>query len=723
MPAHLSEGWRRLGWTVEEFFYGTHMGKSWTPEGLRQNHAMNRQLLEKAKQLKAEGRLDLIFAVIYDDVLEVETARALKSLGAPMVNYHVDLVGQWQRVLRTGRYFDRVACAQKDHWDALRRAGIRPYYMPMAANPIRHPLRSLAGEPSLMDPRPKAAGDDEFKFDGVLYLGSPWEYRTQVLSALAKEGLPLRIYGNGWRANAAQKFNFQPWQKTVHDLRYYAFPFVREEGIGPVVETLSRRFRRQTANEVPVNQIPADCISGSYGDDDFAPLVSGASVNIGFSYFKGVPGSPGEQRQARLRDFEIPMAGGFYLAQDCVQLRELFGDRLEATLWNSVDGLIEKARYYLERPAERRDLATETRDYCEKYHSWKMRFQDLLSELGISQAVIPAKADTQNKGLGPDFRRGDDVAKRSECPACGSPAAASRRLFSVPFLSSSCSVLRCACSLVYKDRAPGAAALKSLYSKGYVHFQDQSDLVGLAEIHSVRQKLARCRRLLRGRPPEGGWRLLDVGCGAGSFVSLARKQGFAAEGLDAFLPEGLENSHLHRGHLDQLAPGSFDIVTLLNVAEHVVDPAPLFAGIRRILRPGGVLLLNCPYGNSLALRVHRARWIHMGLDEHLLFWTPASLTRLLKPLGFDGPISYRIAGSPFPFGRNPAPSPSRETKTGEEHRLNTPLRPSLWQIAQAGAWRAARAIQRCAWTAGGVRALVHLTRSGDYLEFAIGRGT
>lgn len=75
MPKNLSEGWRHLGCSVEEFFYGTHMGKSWSADGLRENHRINAQLLATAKRLKAEGRLDLIFAVIYDDVLEVETAQ------------------------------------------------------------------------------------------------------------------------------------------------------------------------------------------------------------------------------------------------------------------------------------------------------------------------------------------------------------------------------------------------------------------------------------------------------------------------------------------------------------------------------------------------------------------------------------------------------------------------------------------------------------------------
>jgi len=296
---------------------------------------------------------------------------------------------------------------------------------------------------------------------------------------------------------------------------------------------------------------------------------------------------------------------------------------------------------------------------------------------------------------------------RLVCPACGKPAAQSRILFSLPFLGAACSVRQCACGLVYKDRAPGSRALESMYSSNYVHFQPAADAGDRAAFLSFQQKLGRCRRLLAGPPPRGGWKLLDVGCGSGQFVAMAKELGYAAEGLDAFLPENLQSPNLHRGQLADLPAASFDIVTLLNVAEHVVEPAPLFQSVRRVLRPGGAMLLTCPFGGSLARRLHRGRWIHMALDEHLLFWTPPSLTGMLRPLGFSGPVSYRISGLPFPYGRTAI---SHDKKPSE---------PALWQDAQAGTWRAAREIQRHVWIANAFRALIDWTHTGDYLEYAI----
>lgn len=367
MPDNLSEGWRRLGCAVHEFLYGTHMGKDWSAQGLAANRGVNERLLDTARRLKAEGRLDLIFAVIYDDVLEVETARGLRALGVPMVNYHVDLVGQWYRVLRTGPLFDRLACAQLDHWPALTRRGIRPFYMPMAANPL-------------------GAAPHPAHFDGVLYLGSPWPYRRQALAALHAEGIPLRVYGHGWeedkatsQGTTADPSKAQPMRKSIHDMAHYLLPRLREEGPAAVLESLHARVRR---DDRPARALPPGVVMGKYPQDSFAALVRGAAINLGFTHFKGPAGTPGERRQVRLRDIEIPMAGGFYLAQDCAQLREILEEG-HVGMWNDQDELLEKCRYYLGHPEERRRMAAAAQDHCLKNHTWTQRFESLLAELGM----------------------------------------------------------------------------------------------------------------------------------------------------------------------------------------------------------------------------------------------------------------------------------------------------------------------------------------------------
>lgn len=370
MPGNLSEGWRRLGCRVHEFFYGRTMGRSWTAAGRADNRATNARLLATARQLKSEGALDLVFAVVYDDVLEVETARGLKSLDVPLVNYQVDVAGQWHRVLRTGRYFDRIACAQRDHWRGLERAGARPFYMPMAANP----------------------GDDTadpIDWGGIVYMGSPWLYRRAMLRRVHEAGLPLRIYGHNWIAAARGEsepppydVTRQPLAKNLHDIAHYLLPRLREEGLAGLAESARMRFEDQ--GEAAVAALGAGVVMGPYPQGQFGALVRGAAVNLGFTHFKGVPGTRGEMRELRLRDFEIPMAGGFCLTQDCDQLRELFTPDANVAAWSDAGDLVEKARHYLGRPEERRHIAAAARAHCLAHHTWAHRFAGLLAELGLT---------------------------------------------------------------------------------------------------------------------------------------------------------------------------------------------------------------------------------------------------------------------------------------------------------------------------------------------------
>jgi SAM-dependent methyltransferase len=313
-----------------------------------------------------------------------------------------------------------------------------------------------------------------------------------------------------------------------------------------------------------------------------------------------------------------------------------------------------------------------------------------------------------------------------ECPACGAQASTARELLEVPFAGAVARLLECrACGLCYKSLAPTQANFDAIYATDYEHFEDGGPL-DLGELNSAKQKLTSARRLLGSSASPGEIRVLDIGCGGGRFVDLVRRLGYRAEGVDPYLPTRLESEHLHRGEPGDLAPASYDVALMLNVAEHLVDPHPLFRAARRILRPGGVLLLTCPYGGSLARRFHGARWVHLTLDEHLLFWTPRSLSAALHADGFLGASTRRISGSPFPYGVVAPAVPVRAETTASAAETREPppgaSLPPLSVRVQRQVWRVARALMRSESVSNGIRRVVHLTHSGDYLELVIATG-
>src|SRR5262249_36808839 len=135
---------------------------------------------------------------------------------------------------------------------------------------------------------------------------------------IVQAGLPLRIHGNNWHSS-------RPWpttpgitQKMIHDLRFYLLPRLCEEG-WPLLGRMTRRLIDRSQATVHLSAIPANVVRGQYETGQFAALVRGASINIGFTQMDINPRHE-HPRQIRLRDFEVPAVGGFYLAQSCPDL-------------------------------------------------------------------------------------------------------------------------------------------------------------------------------------------------------------------------------------------------------------------------------------------------------------------------------------------------------------------------------------------------------------------
>lgn len=145
-----------------------------------------------------------------------------------------------------------------------------------------------------------------------------------------------------------------------------------------------------------------------------------------------------------------------------------------------------------------------------------------------------------------------------------------------------------------------------------------------------------------------GSTLLDVGCAGGSFLAVARAHGFTVAGVEPSVWLA-EQGSAHYGlditagvfNAGDYGSGSFDIVSLWDVLEHVPSPTHLLQGIHEVMKPGGALVVNVPTIDSVTARVMRRRW-PFYLNVHLYYFTLATLTRYLGATGFTlmGHCSY-----------------------------------------------------------------------------------
>lgn len=157
-----------------------------------------------------------------------------------------------------------------------------------------------------------------------------------------------------------------------------------------------------------------------------------------------------------------------------------------------------------------------------------------------------------------------------------------------------------------------------------------------------------------------GERVLDVGCGEGWFASELARAGVRVVGID-IAEEPLRRARERDPGLDLRLVGadgawpiedaSFDAVWAGETIEHVADTAGWLSEARRVLAPGGRLLLSTPAHGRLRMLglvlSRRAFEAHFDpLADHLRFYTRSGLTRLLGEFGFRQVSVRAAAGAP-----------------------------------------------------------------------------
>jgi len=145
------------------------------------------------------------------------------------------------------------------------------------------------------------------------------------------------------------------------------------------------------------------------------------------------------------------------------------------------------------------------------------------------------------------------------------------------------------------------------------------------------------RRSMTALPFQGNGEMLDFGCGSGWYAHRMRDQGWKVTGMDFSPHAARQASERFRipvlvGTLPhpQVAPESFDLITMGCVLEHVHRPHDVIKAAAQALRPGGSLVIAVPNLASLAFRYFGPDWWPLELPRHLLHFSPATLRRLVE---------------------------------------------------------------------------------------------
>ena len=207
--------------------------------------------------------------------------------------------------------------------------------------------------------------------------------------------------------------------------------------------------------------------------------------------------------------------------------------------------------------------------------------------------------------------------------------------------------VRCAaCSLVSIAPLPTLAELTAHHDDSY----RDGGYATFAAAADVRTAIA-LSHLAQARPhaPAGPW--LDVGCSTGGFVAAAVARGLAAEGLElsgvAVAEARRRGLVVHHGAVEHFTPAvPLAVVTAFDVIEHLLDPVGFARQVRGWLRADGVLVLTLPNVASFAARVMGSSWFYYAPPDHVHYFTPTTIRRLLDLAGYRD-VTVRPAYKPM----------------------------------------------------------------------------
>lgn len=135
-------------------------------------------------------------------------------------------------------------------------------------------------------------------------------------------------------------------------------------------------------------------------------------------------------------------------------------------------------------------------------------------------------------------------------------------------------------------------------------------------------------------------KILDVGCGIGYFLDVAKERGWEVYGTE-YTDEAIEicsqkGISMKQGKLDphNYDPESFDVITSFEVIEHINNPIEEITNFYSLLRKGGLVYLTTPNFNALLRYRLKAEYNVIVYPEHLSYYTPKTIKRLFKQIGF-----------------------------------------------------------------------------------------
>jgi 2-polyprenyl-3-methyl-5-hydroxy-6-metoxy-1,4-benzoquinol methylase len=185
------------------------------------------------------------------------------------------------------------------------------------------------------------------------------------------------------------------------------------------------------------------------------------------------------------------------------------------------------------------------------------------------------------------------------------------------------------CGFVFAQKIPTPTELEEHY-EGYGR-NDYLSPITIKRYHELLDQMEVYRKTNK---------LLDVGCGIGYFLEVAKERGWEVYGTE-YTDEAVticrdKGIKMQKGKLDpsHFEAESFDVITSFEVIEHINNPLEELANFQSVLRKGGLVYVTTPNFNSLLRYRLKEAYNVITYPEHLSYYTPKTLKQVFKKCGF-----------------------------------------------------------------------------------------
>lgn len=302
----------------------------------RQRPRAEAELIRQIESAHRAEPIDVFFSYFYSSCATPAAIQRIRDLGIVTVNWYCNASYQLHLVADLAPAYDFCLVPERFRLDDYRRLGANPIYCQEAANPRVYRPRDLARE-----------------FD-VTFVGSRYGERPRYIRSLVDAGIAVRVWGPDWRVNG------------------------RRSAVGRARRAAARLLGRRDDDE-----LPAEVCGPPLSDDEMVAMYSRSKISLGLSAVGATHAGPERIVQVRLRDFEAPMSGAFYLVEDVPELGEFFEIGKEIVCYRGIADMVEKCRYYLTHPDERDAIRIAGHRRALAEHTWQQRLRKAFGQMGL----------------------------------------------------------------------------------------------------------------------------------------------------------------------------------------------------------------------------------------------------------------------------------------------------------------------------------------------------